>query len=824
MSSKTDFLNLHLYEEEDQFTILENQEAAEEEQEFVPNSLNGNMKRIDLEFKKLNNIENVQIIDTLPKNIGEENVIYLIKNDEEYAVPVEEPIVPDIVYYVSKNGSDSAPATGTEGAPFKTIKKAIETALNGYNSEDKIVQIEIINRKDDPWGEYFEPNGTLCELPAHNFTLILSQPEKSVYCPISLETLQLGGPTILKNIDIPFHYEANQYLLFGGYNTTIKNSMPIKPNEEHGFKNNIGLLGQSNKTFLSNPTNIKIQDEIDNIYVGNIESQTVINKTVNLEYEHMDGTPIFNLGPKNGYTTQLYGQLNISIKKASAITWNLTEKLEIDVSNGALSVINYTKCNFRYLEENIQSLRDISENCVWVYDASNLALDTVQFTTSKGSLQANCMIMATGAEGTYVSSSDGYLGSIPAGEYVLTYYTQEKIKNGYLWKDGSYHKIIDNTLPSYSIDQSYNPHSSYGQSGKAVAEAIRLAELKANDNQGVGLYIEATQGEIFNDYINNSARAYSHAEGRNTRANGQYSHTEGRDTWADGQYAHAEGYDTNADGAASHASGYGTSAEYPYQFVCGKYNDNKNDTIFEVGYGDFDNRKNIFEIKTNGSAIIPQVNQDEPKSITNVEYVEEHLSNMQSTIMNMIFPIGSIWVGGKNDKGEKIDPATLFGGTWTLIDKNFENSTTSINSQDDSLLVSNLPSDFVVSVDAIRAGNTLRMRIGIKSPRTYTDTNINIGQLNLNKVGVSNLSWSYNYLLGTTEYSTDETKRGAIIVGINHQGVIKHFDILPANGAEDVQYYYKDAAYSYYVDVTAPIPVHHMLDSFCDRFYWQRTA
>ena len=69
------------------------------------------------------------------------------------------------------------------------------------------------------------------------------------------------------------------------------------------------------------------------------------------------------------------------------------------------------------------------------------------------------------------------------------------------------------------------------------------------------------QGEIFNDYINNSASGTSsHAEGSGTAASGNYSHAEGFNTKASQLYAHAEGMATNASGQVSHAEGYYTTA------------------------------------------------------------------------------------------------------------------------------------------------------------------------------------------------------------------------------------------------------------------------
>jgi hypothetical protein len=65
----------------------------------------------------------------------------------------------------------------------------------------------------------------------------------------------------------------------------------------------------------------------------------------------------------------------------------------------------------------------------------------------------------------------------------------------------------------------------------------------------------SSEGEIFNDYENNTAHTNAHAEGGNTHADGSYSHAEGSNTHADGTYSHAEGLSTIASGYVQHAQG-----------------------------------------------------------------------------------------------------------------------------------------------------------------------------------------------------------------------------------------------------------------------------
>lgn len=94
---------------------------------------------------------------------------------------------------------------------------------------------------------------------------------------------------------------------------------------------------------------------------------------------------------------------------------------------------------------------------------------------------------------------------------------------------------------------------------------------------------------------------WSHAEGYQTTASGQGSHAEGSNTRAIGDYSLSVGENTSAKGYCSFAGGGSTVANYSNQVVIGKYNDNKTNTLFEVGNGVYDNRTNALEVYKDGT-------------------------------------------------------------------------------------------------------------------------------------------------------------------------------------------------------------------------------
>ena len=109
----------------------------------------------------------------------------------------------------------------------------------------------------------------------------------------------------------------------------------------------------------------------------------------------------------------------------------------------------------------------------------------------------------------------------------------------------------------------------------------------------VGTFGSDRNGEIFNDYVNNTATGdFSHAEGQANTASGAVSHVEGASNAASGYAAHAQGYSTIASGA--------------YQDVSGKFNieDNNNDYATIVGNGTANNaRSNAYTLDWDGNAV-----------------------------------------------------------------------------------------------------------------------------------------------------------------------------------------------------------------------------
>lgn len=143
-------------------------------------------------------------------------------------------------------------------------------------------------------------------------------------------------------------------------------------------------------------------------------------------------------------------------------------------------------------------------------------------------------------------------------------------------------------------------------------------------------------GEIFNDYINNSAGAnYSHVEGQNNTATGNASHAEGIGNKVTGSNAHAEGQQNKVIGQAAHAEGSFNQTTKNNEHAEGKYNlsnngsGTNNKTRHSIGIGSSDtDRRNAYEVMENGDIYIYGIGGYNGKNISEAKTIQEVLKDI----------------------------------------------------------------------------------------------------------------------------------------------------------------------------------------------------
>ena len=181
------------------------------------------------------------------------------------------------------------------------------------------------------------------------------------------------------------------------------------------------------------------------------------------------------------------------------------------------------------------------------------------------------------------------------------------------------------------IEGNYNNTVDIDATSLSGSENSGLQRQHAEGSRTLAMgYASHSEGELTSAIGN-----MSHAEGSETCAEGGSSHVEGVGTYttkyashaeggwteAHGEYAHAEGYVTKARGKYSHAGGYYTEAGQNGQTVIGRYNDNKENTLFEVGNGQKSSSlSNAFAVYEDGHAEVQKIGTTENSVVTNSKF------------------------------------------------------------------------------------------------------------------------------------------------------------------------------------------------------------
>lgn len=119
---------------------------------------------------------------------------------------------------------------------------------------------------------------------------------------------------------------------------------------------------------------------------------------------------------------------------------------------------------------------------------------------------------------------------------------------------------------SFYITTEVGTYTNFKNSGNTTITVNQLGILTSTNGTAwnfkpIFIGVSKGGGEVFNDYVNNTAGGVnSHAEGKGTAAVGNNSHAEGLRTNARGLNSHAEGQETEAVGDYSHAEGFQTHA------------------------------------------------------------------------------------------------------------------------------------------------------------------------------------------------------------------------------------------------------------------------
>lgn len=170
-------------------------------------------------------------------------------------------------------------------------------------------------------------------------------------------------------------------------------------------------------------------------------------------------------------------------------------------------------------------------------------------------------------------------------------------------------------------------------------------------------------------------------------------------------------------------------------------------------------------------------------------------------------PIGSCYTTSTNT-----NPSTYFGGTWELIHKSFTSAWISDAMTFDTTNTTDGASVFVLN------GNTVEVRITWKNKVAISDNDIQIGTINMEKIGAS-AAWHMMYPVAYND--------GCNAIGMAHVNLSTFSTATPVGVYDWVTRatsYPNTTGQGCYLNFTINVRYNVMADDMCDEFVWKRTA
>ena len=187
------------------------------------------------------------------------------------------------------------------------------------------------------------------------------------------------------------------------------------------------------------------------------------------------------------------------------------------------------------------------------------------------------------------------------------------------------------------------------------------------------------------------------------------------------------------------------------------------------------------------------------------------LYNAYSKLVNIAHPVGSILTTSTNT-----NPSSTLGGTWELIDKAFKTDYITLNSSywtSKNATLDNATSGLTSTVSLTDHSINIRLKLNVTT--ALSDTEVELGTLKLNSIGISRLPYSIFY-------GVAQSDGGQCVINYSvayETGTVSVYDVINIDGTHSM-----DSGQYFFINVQEDIPYDLMLDSFCDKFYWKRTA
>jgi len=174
--------------------------------------------------------------------------------------------------------------------------------------------------------------------------------------------------------------------------------------------------------------------------------------------------------------------------------------------------------------------------------------------------------------------------------------------------------------------------------------------------------------------------------------------------------------------------------------------------------------------------------------------------------INEVYPVGSI-VNTKTNS----NPSTSYGGTWSLIGKNFIGLASGLA----TIFTANTTNVSNVVRTMERIGNIITLHLELTTAVALSDNAVNLGTVNFANIGITRL-WSS---LKQVPCGTDDGN-GIALLSIDYEsGAVQSTDVITKTSGGTIP-----AGSTIEANFVLNIPQSYMIDSFCNRFTWERTA
>lgn len=191
-------------------------------------------------------------------------------------------------------------------------------------------------------------------------------------------------------------------------------------------------------------------------------------------------------------------------------------------------------------------------------------------------------------------------------------------------------------------------------------------------------------------------------------------------------------------------------------------------------------------------------------NLTSTNTIRPLSANQGRILNNKINPVGSVIMTATNT-----NPSKTYGGTWILTDK--ELAPAYFNS---GFTVKNANSSGL-SFQAMVSGHTVTVMLDFEPTVNLTDSTIDIGTINFNQIGITRLPVTIH----TSGFS--DGGNCMILFNINYSsGLVQSVDI---NGKTDNDTYVSSGQ-TCKLFFTCALSHDYMIDRFCNKFIWERTA